>query len=336
MKKIILCLVIMFMTALNINAQIATENPKFLDNVYVGIEGGAATQMDMNSVFPWNAVAGIKIGKELTPIVGVEIFNQFFFGDNTAEKPWSVAMVKGNNLGANATINLNNLFDGYPGKPRVFEIKVNSGLSWIHRWCYGGNSLGCKTALDFNINMGKKRAHSIYVSPGVYWDLNKTDGFNKHWAQLGLFVGYIYHFKTSNGTHYFKTYDVGAMISEIDRLNAALSTQIKPKTVEIEKEVVVEKEVVMHIGDVVVFFAQNSAKLTDDAKQILDKIVDPVDIVGFASPEGTKKYNLRLSEKRANVVADYLKNRGITVNKVTGEGVVNATSGRVAVIKINN
>ena len=109
MKKIILCLVIMFMTALNVNAQIATENPKFLDNVYVGIEGGAATQMDMNSVFPWNAVAGIKIGKELTPIVGVEIFNQFFFGDNTAEKPWSVAMVKGNNLGANATINLNNL-----------------------------------------------------------------------------------------------------------------------------------------------------------------------------------------------------------------------------------
>ena len=69
----------------------------------------------------------------------------------------------------------------------------------------------------------------VCVNPGVYWGLNEAGNikFNKNYAQLGVMVGYTYHFKTSNGTHYFKTYDVGAMTDEISRLNEELAKKSK-------------------------------------------------------------------------------------------------------------
>ena len=321
MRKFILMLVVMFTTMLSVNAQIATENPKLLDNTYISLEGGVTTPLDMNSMFPLNEVVGLKLGKEWTPIIGTEIVGQLFMNDNHDVR-WTSAMIKGNYLGANATVNLNNLFDGYNGKPRVFEIKANGGLGWIHRWCYGGNSFGAKTGLDFNINIGKKRAHTLSISPAVYWDLHKTDGFNKHWAQLGLFIGYTYHFKTSNGTHYFKTYDVGSMIDEIDRLNDELVK--KPK------EVIVEKVGPTNIitetieGKKVIYFAFDSDEITDEMKSILDSVQPGTyDINGYASSEGTTEYNKYLSQRRAEAVANYLINKeGVKINSCIGYGVL--------------
>ena len=111
MKKFILIFITMFMFAFSANAQIATENPKILDNTYISVEGGVATPLDMNSMFPLNTVVGLKLGKEITPIFGAEIVGQFFMNDNVKELAWSSAMVKGHYLGGNATLNLNNIFD---------------------------------------------------------------------------------------------------------------------------------------------------------------------------------------------------------------------------------
>lgn len=72
----------------------------------------------------------------------------------------------------------------------------------------------------------------------------------------------------------------------------------------------------------VVYFAKGSAELTDKATDILDAvdIETPVSITGYTCPLGPAELNRRLAQKRAFAVADYLRNRGLTVTTVKGKG----------------
>ena len=374
MKKFILTLVIAFMMIFSANAQIATENAKLFDNTYVGVEVGATTPLNFNSIFPVNPVAGVKFGKELTPVFGLEAEGFAVFGDNVyrygfngsipadgafnVHKNGSVnTFVKATNVGINGVINWTNLLFGYQGTPRFFELKTNTGFGWLHyfgdytpAFPVGGyvvagkqNVLTAKTAVDLAFNIGNKKAHTITVSPGIYWGLNEVGNikFNKNYAQFGVMVGYTYHFKTSNGTHSFKTYDVGAMIGEIDRLNSELAK--KPTEVEVIKYVdrVVNNyngpvtNAVANVTDVYVFFAYDNADLDDRAKAELDKLGENgvYDIVAFASNEGGTEYNIALSQRRADAVKAYLEGRGCKINSAVGKGVAfGITTGRVAVV----
>lgn len=333
----------MFSMVMGVSAQTAIETPKFFDNWYVGVNAGATTNLEFNKVFPVNATVGAVLGKEFTPVFGAQLEGVTWLGDaNFANSHTAFKVI---DLGVNGTVNFSNLFFGYLGTPRKFEVSGVAGIGWLH--IYGDHNLDgtygredndeliAKTAVNLAWNLGKTRSHQLYVQPGIYWNL--TNGprdyvhFNSKHAQVGVSVGYVYKFKTSNGTHNFKTYDVGAMMDEIARLNDALAK--RPNVV--VKEVVREVEKTQVVADnVVVFFAQNSAELTDEAKTVLDAVTGTVDIVASASPEGTKDYNQTLSERRAEVVANYLRNRNVNVNTVTGVGVTGDASGRVAIIKV--
>lgn len=375
MRKFILTMVIAFMMAFTANAQIATENAKLFDNTYVGVEAGVQTPLNFNSVFPLNTVAGIKLGKEITPVFGLEVEGMVGFGDNfynygsnsslypevngafnIHKNGYTHTFIKTTNVGLNGVINWSNLLFGYNGTPRFFEVKTNTSISWMHYFGdlfitnkVGGykpgdyrDALTAKTAVDFAFNLGKTKAHTITVSPGVYWNLT-ADGkvkFDKTYAQLSLMVGYAYHFKTSNGTRHFKTYDIGAMNDEINRLNAELAKKPKEvvrevvKTVEVPATKAVEHETGFGIKETV-FFAYNSAELDANAKETLDKLGENGIYVvrGYASSEGSTEYNKALSLKRAEAVANYLRERGARVDTVEGLGVVfGPTTGRVAVV----
>lgn len=342
MKKFLLMMALLF-GFITVNAQTAIEESKVFDNTYVGVTAGAITPLDFNSVFPVNTVVGLKLGKEITPVVGFEVeglasFNDNHFGDFKTG-------IKATNLNGALTLNLSNLFAGYNGKPRPIEFKTNTGIGWLHTYGDVNNAFTAKTALDVVWNIGNKRAISVIVSPGVYWNLNNFDRaindikFNKHNAQFALMGTLVWHFKTSNGTRHFKKYDVGAMIGEIDRLNKELAK--KPREVEkIVEKVVVETHttvVAQAVNNVTyVFFAQNSDVLTDDAKKSLDTVkAGEYDIDGYASPEGTDEYNMQLSKRRAKAVANYLTNKGITIKSVEGHGVAfgDATNRMVTINK---
>jgi hypothetical protein len=363
------------MAVFSANAQIATENSKLFDNTYVGVEAGVSTPLNFNSIFPLNTTAGIKFGKDLTPVVGIEVEGTAVFGDNVYRHGFNASIptegafnlhkngsvntfVKATNVGLNGVINWSNLLFGYQGTPRFFEVKTNTGFGWLHYFGdytpdfpLGGymvagkkNVLTAKTGVDFAFNLGNKKAHTLTVSPGIYWGLNETGNvkFNKNFAQLGVMVGYTYHFKTSNGTHAFKTYDVGAMIGEIDRLNEELAK--KPTEVEVVKYVdrvvnnynaPVTNAVANSGTDAYVFFAYNSAELDDRAKAELDKIgqngIYKVD--AYASSEGSTEYNKQLSQRRADAVKAYLEERGCRIDAAVGHGVLfGTTTGRVAVV----
>ena len=74
--------------------------------------------------------------------------------------------------------------------------------------------------------------------------------------------------------------------------------------------------------------------LTSDAKATLDNVSGTVKVNAYASPEGTEQYNKDLSQRRANVVADYLRGKNVTVTEIVGRGVVGEASNRVAVVTV--
>ncbi len=70
-------------------------------------------------------------------------------------------------------------------------------------------------------------------------------------------------------------------------------------------------------------FHYDSAELTEQAKAILDEVSagliasdekKDIEVQGHTSTEGTDQYNMRLSQRRAASVVDYLKLKGVTNN----------------------
>lgn len=347
MRKLILMMAVMF-CALTASAQIAYEKAKAFDNTYLGVQAGVTTPLALSEVFPVNANAGVKFGKEFNTVLGLEAEGTVWMGSHRAgnEYGWihwdrdlQHNTFRALYAGVNGTANITNALKGYKGSPRWFEAKAVAGLGWgryFNSNAKDQNFLACKTGLDFMFNLGKKKAHSIVIEPVVYWQINRHGdwGFHRDYAQLGIELGYVYHFKTSNGTHSFKTYDVGAMLDEISRLNEELAQ--KPREIEIIKYVEVVKVDTVNTDPVpastYVMFAQGSAQLTDEAKAALDNVTGTVAVKATASPEGAAAYNKRLSDRRAAAVADYLTARGIKVASQKGLGVQGKASNRVAVV----
>ena len=171
---------------------------------------------------------------------------------------------------------------------------------------------------------------------GLQYNLNK--------AYVQLNAGIVYKFKNSNGSHNFTVAQLRDQ-AEIDALNArinALQDELAKKPREVVKEVVKEvpgQNIVreVKVEDLVfVTFAQGKSNLTADARTALSAIKEGkhVQIVGTASPEGSPEINQKLSQARADAVAEYLRSRGVIVDEATGKGVQGTTSNRLAVVYV--
>lgn len=327
----------MFAIAATSHAQVTGNKP--IDNIYVGVHVGASTPLTFESVFPVNPMVGIHLGKNVTPVLGFEaegtlMFGQYNWGQGV---DWlSSTTVKAINVNLLATMNMSNMLFGYKGTPRLFEPTVIAGLGWAHYYQNGGdghNDLLAKTGVRLPFNLGKAKAWQLYAEPTIIWNLSGLGGpvqFNVNKAQFAVFAGVNYKFKTSNGTHNFvkmEPYDyeqveaLNEKINQLQKENAELAK--RPEKV-IVKETIKETQVVNVEQNISanVWFKFGSAELTDDAKAVLDKVSTSKEVVirGYASSEGSSSYNKKLSEKRANAVADYLKSRGVKVKSVEGCG----------------
>ena len=353
MKKFLIALSVLAMGITSAQAQIAYEKAKPFDNVYLGIEGGVMGPMNFKHFAPLNAAAGLKLGKNFSPVWGANLEGLAFFGDNrwqTGSLGFSNSrtVVRAINLGLNGTLNFTNLFCEY-NPDRRFEVGAEAGIGyWI---TYGDKhiiqtsntgddtELTAKTGLTFAYNLGKNRAWQLYAEPAIIWNLTHGPGdaiqFGKQAAQLGLFVGLNYKFKTSNGTHNFKVWNVGELNDEINSLRDQLNAKPKEVVKEVVKEVPAQQTLCID-NLVFVTFAQGKYILTNEAKKALDDVKEGrhVQIVGTASPEGPKDLNQRLSQNRADIVAKYLQSRGVIVDEAKGAGVQGVTSNRLAVVYV--
>ena len=236
------------------------------------------------------------------------------------------------------------------------------------------NRMTSKAALDFAFNFGSEKQFQFYVEPSINFAFlgqskNKElvatgnalnpvaladhqeygykaasqagqPAYNINNSFVQLNAGFIYKFANSNGTHNF-TIVTPRDQAEIDALNAQINELRNRKPEVITKEVVKEVPSVkvkeFTVSDLVfVTFAQGKSALTNDAKAALNNVKEGVhvQVVGTASPEGSKELNDRLSQARADVVANYLKGRGVIVDEATGKGVQGVTSNRLAVVYV--
>ena len=375
MKKLVLMLAAASMAA-SVSAQTVAESKAF-DNVYVGINGGVATKTTGHKwLSDLDPNAGLRIGRYFTPVFGLAVEGNAYFSN----KPWhsTGTAVRATNVSLLGTVNLSNLFGGYKGEPRAFEVSALYGLGWMHVFTNNKvvenltsgqrNRMTSKAALDFAYNFGSQKQWQVYVEPSINfaflgkdhskiltaagiknYDVNydykavAQDGqpaYNINNSFVQLNAGVVYKFKNSNGTHNF-TIVVPRDQAEIDALNAQINElrNRKPEVVtkEVVKEVPAVKVKEFTVSDLVfVTFAQGKSALTNDAKAALNNVKEGVhvQVVGTASPEGSKELNDRLSQARADVVANYLKGRGVIVDEATGKGVQGVTSNRLAVVYV--
>ena len=342
MKKFILIFVAMFTFATSMFAQEQTNytgSSKFTDNVSVTVQGGVLTSFDnfYSGHTAMAPIALIGVDKYVNPWfgVGVEARTLIGTGNGSYNTKTTFDWV---NLSGYAKFNVLNMFN-YNGERRTFEPVVYTGLGWGHSTaCLHTNQATYRAGVELNLNLGKEKAWGIVLNPSVVWGGMTDYKLNKHNGSFEVTAGIVYHFKTSNGTRTFAKPRLYSQ-SEIDALNARIK--------ELDSRQVAVKEVIKNVPATnstasvnvvektyIVTFAKSKADLTNAAKANLDKITGTVVIEASASPEGTTKFNQKLSEDRANAVKSYLESRGVKVTKATGLGVVGNESNRIAIVTV--
>ena len=354
MKKFI-AVIVACLTCSGIYAQRAYEGANLGDNWSIGIHAGVTTPLTHSAFFPnMRATWGLGIGKQLTPFfgMGVEAMTSI---NTTASK----TAFDNTNVSLLTSVNLSNLFAGYWGTPRLFEIETVAGLGWLHYAQNGNgdrNSISSKLGLNFNFNLGEAKAWTIGIKPALVYDLNacgeRNVGFTANRAAWEITAGLKYHFRCSNGKHHIsfaKLYDQ----AEVDALNEQVNnlrqtnvdqeaelTAANQRNAELEQQladcknqgpVIVTDTITSHKKTLesVVTFRQGGVSVVASQTPNVERIATylknhekaTVSIKGYASPEGKAEVNARIAQQRADAVKSLLVKRyKIAENRITAEG----------------
>jgi len=356
MKKLILSLAAVALTA-SVSAQTVEESKTF-DNIYVGINGGVATYTKAHGwMSNLNPNLGIRIGRYFTPVFGLAVESNVYLRNKPGES--LKTFVRTMNTSLLGTVNLSNWFGGYPGTPRTFEVSAVGGLGWGHVFGHPScdtkdNTLTSKAGLDFAVNFGSDKQWQVYLEPAMIWTLGGRDGgsskiqYNIYDSGVQLNVGVVYKFKNSNGTHNFKIAELKDQ-AEIDALNAKINDlrndlngkdsqlaakdrQIsdlqkalddcnsKPKYEKPATATNLQPTVLFRQGKSVVDKAQY-APIELIAQYMNNNPEANIEIKGYASPEGSKEFNQKLSEQRAEAVKKILVNKyKVSADRLTTKG----------------
>ena len=351
MKKTIL-LSVFALGALTINAQTVVVDGGFWDNWSMGIQGGATMKMSGEGFFKSARPAlGLTLGKQWTPILGMDIQGMGYV--NTTN---SSTMIDASDVSLIGRMNLMNLFAGYYGMPRPFEIETVTGLGWLHHYMNGSgdtDDLSARVGLNFNFNLGEDAAWTLGIKPAVVFNLtgeypNKKMAFNRDHANMEILLGLTYHFADGEGNRHF------AMVNAIEPIAlAAMNEEINGL-----REVVVAKDVelvgladellvvqnqlnearnkeveaagqTIKILESVVAFPFNQSDVQVSQMPSLEHVANylknnpdaSITVNGYASPEGTEEYNLQLSQRRADAVKNILVDKyGIAASRINAIG----------------
>ena len=255
-------------------------------------------------------------------------------------------------------VNLMNLFGGYTGEPRVFEIETVSGIGWLHYYQNGPgdtNSWSTRLGLNLNFNLGEEKAWTLGIKPAIVYDMQgdfsrAKSRFNANNASFELTAGLTYHFMSSNGRHHFtnaRPYDAMEVAELNDAVNG-LRSQLNDKDMQLDNamqqasnlqkeladcrsqaanvETVVKNN---RIPESIVTFRQGKSAV--DASQLpnVERVATymkkhpeaKVIIKGYASPEGNLAFNEKLAKARAEAVKNILVRKyKIDDTRIASEG----------------
>ena len=238
MKKLFLMLAAATFAA-NVSAQgTAITSNKFGDNWYLGVNAGIDTKVKeqfgsdgfFKSIAP---TVGVRVGKNLTTVFGLALEGDVLFKSNNKWYPGGKTFIEGLSLDLMGTFNMSNLFAGYKGEPRPFEVIALYGFGWEHDFNHlsKSNAINSRVALDFAFNLGAAKAWQLYIEPSMTYNLHNWLGgidlsnefrYDARNAYFGLKAGLNYKFGNSNGTHNFAIAQLRDQ-NEIDQLNAKIN-----------------------------------------------------------------------------------------------------------------
>lgn len=356
MKKIAMFIAAAAMAVSASAQKTAVTSSKAGDNIYVGVNAGASTLLKGDRSFDTFAPNfGIRVGKNFTTVFGLALEADGYFNahkNDCAYKP-SKTFVSGMDANLLGTANLMNLFAGYKGEPRTFEVIALGGFGWGHAFGVSENNdfINTKLALDFALNFGADKEWQAYVEPSIVYATQagvNNFKYNINDAIFSLKAGVNYKFGNSNGKHNFAIEQLRDQ-SEIDGLNAKINSlrsdvdaakasaaakdakiaelqkalndcQNKPAPVVEAKVANLQPSVVFAQGKSVVEKSQ-LPNIEMIAKYMKNNKDSKVKVSGYASPEGSKEVNQKISEARANAVKDILvKKYKIAADRIETEG----------------
>lgn len=352
MKKMIL-LSVFALGALTINAQTAViESGGFWDNWSMGIQGGATMKTSGAAFFKSARPAfGLTIGKQWTPILGTDIQGMGYV--NTTN---SSTIIDATDLSLIARMNLMNLFGTYDGMPNAFEIETVTGLGWLHHYMNGAgdtNDLSARVGLNFNFNFGNDAAWTFGIKPAMVFNLTgdyptRKLGFNKKHSNVEILFGLTYHFADGDGNRHFAMVNavdpmaVAAMNEEINGLREIVAAKdvelvgladellmVQNQLNEARAQQAASNGDTLNIVESVVAFRFNQSNVETSQMPSIEHVANylknnpsvNVTINGYASPEGTEEYNLKLSQRRADAVKSILVDKyGIAASRINAIG----------------
>ena len=338
MKKIFTFLFALIFGISMLNAQTVERNGVF-SNMYVGISGGV-NQSTLTNYSNWNNGfnaglktlnynAAIEIGKNVTPITGFSLNTYVKTVNNKINDTLTM------NITGNTKFNLMNLFGGYNGRPRVFEIQTVTGIGLEHNFNQANPwDMSLNAGLEFDFNIGKERAWYITFTPmvvahNVLYTCQHIEPAVKN-ADLQANIGVVYRFKSrKTGSHNFVICPYTVTEEQYEEIcnmyDDCMNSANKVDTVVEVKEVVKEVVVVEYKNNpTIVTFKKNSAEISSIEMARLNVFMEnnskdaKIMIVGSADTKtGNEQLNNNLSNQRANAVADILRKNGFNNIEIT-------------------
>ena len=326
---------------------------KFFDNWQVGVNAGGYTPTTGYPFFKSTRFNfGAEVGKQISPSFRLSADGTAYINNNAkgGHNPLAIEHV---NVAMLGNFNLSNIFGGYKGAPRKFEVEAVAGPGWFHSFNSGENNdysaMSVKFGANFLLNLGSSKAWAIKLSPSILYlidepvaqhanSLNSVNSYTQ--ASLGL----VYRFKGSNGAHHFTAYEPSVSVPVVEDNSAALSQKdrelrdARNRINQLEKELAdarnrkPQKETVVETKrtlESVVTFAQGKTIIAPSQQPNVARIAtylkkypnSKVVIKGFASPEGSIEVNERIAKARAEAVkAVLIKQYKIDAERIVAEG----------------
>ena len=354
MKKIFLS-VMLAGAAVAANAQSVSSisNSKFFDNWQVGVNVGGYTPTTGHPFFKSTRLNfGVEVGKQISPSFRLSADGVAYINDNVNGYR-NPLLIEYTNVAMLGNFNLSNIFAGYKGAPRTFEVEAFAGPGWLHAYNPGRNDnnlMTVKFGANFLLNLGSSKAWAVKLSPSILYGLTPADqqehSLNNNASLTQASLGIVYRFKGSNGAHHITAAQASAPVVEDN--SGALRGELSEKDRELrdarnrihelegelaearnrkpEVETVVETKRTL---ESVVTFAQGKTIIAPSQQPNVARIAtylkkypnSKVVIKGFASPEGSIEVNERIAKARAEVVkAVLVKQYKIDGDRIVAEG----------------
>lgn len=215
MKKLFLTMAVCLAIATPSWSQQRFAENGLWDNWYAGVNVGFNSKLTDNRFMSHlNPHVTLRAGRDIIPLVGVMAEVTGFFNDQGFPATFigtrgvhSHTFVKAIDFDVLGSLNLHNLFGGYPGYQRFFEARLIAGVGLNHVCGVDvktKNDFVAKFGFDLALNLNRfarTQGFEIYLEPALNYNLTRYSSgvhFNPNCAAWQLAIGANYHFNHLN------------------------------------------------------------------------------------------------------------------------------------------